>query len=180
MGVIREKRQSGSIGPIGTVNLNTGGVEKYNSIAKAANSMFEIALNEMSRSSAKEGADRAAAVSSSEITTVNPITGKPEALDDFNADMFLGRTAGEAYQRVITDRFNTEISNDIKVKANELTTKYQDNPNNIQIVSEALGEYVKNLAFGSERNGKPTLFTNFIEDNGKVEIANAKLTLTKT
>ncbi len=179
MGVIREKRQSGSIGPIGTVNLNTGGVEKYNSIAKAANSMFEIALNEMSRSSAKEGADRAAAVSSSQITTVNPITGRPEALDDFNADMFLGRTAGEAYERVITDRFNTEISNDIKVKANELTTKYQDNPNNIQIVSEALGEYVKNLAFGSERNGKPTLFTNFIEDNGKVEIANAKMTLTK-
>ena len=89
MGVIREKRQSGSIGPIGTVNLNTGGVEKYNSIAKAANSMFEIALNEMSRSSAKEGADRAA-VSSSEITTVNPITGKPVAIDDFNADMFLG------------------------------------------------------------------------------------------
>ena len=179
MGVIREKRQSGSIGPIGTVNLNTGGVEKYNSISKAANSMFEIALNEMSRSSAKEGADRAAAVSSSQITTVNPITGRPEALDDFNADMFLGRTAGEAYERVITDRFNTEISNDIKVKANELTTKYQDNPNNIQIVSEALGEYVKNLAFGSERNGKPTLFTNFIEDNGKVEIANAKMTLTK-
>lgn len=179
MGVIREQRQSGSIGPIGTVNLNTGGVEKYNSISKAANSMFEIALNEMSRSSAKEGADRAAAVSSSKITTVNPITGRPEALDDFNADMFLGRTAGEAYERVITDRFNTEISNDIKVKANELTTKYQDNPNNIQIVSEALGEYVKNLAFGSERNGKPTLFTNFIEDNGKVEIANAKMTLTK-
>ena len=39
MGVIREKRQSDSIGPIGTVNLNTGGVEKYNSIAKAANSI---------------------------------------------------------------------------------------------------------------------------------------------
>ena len=179
MGVIREKRQSGGIGPIGTVNLNTGGVEKYNSIAKAANSMFEIALNEMSRSSAKEGADRAAAASSSQITTVNPITGRPEALDDFNADMFLGRTAGEAYERVITDRFNNEISNDIKVKANELATKYQDDPNNIQIVTESLGEYVKNLAFGSERNGKATLFTNFIEDNGKVEIANAKMTLTK-
>ena len=92
----------------------------------------------MSRSSAKEG-DRAAAVSSSKITTVNPITGKPEALDDLDGDRFLGRSAGEAFERVITDRFNTEISNDIKVKANELTTKYQDNPNNIQIVSEGIG-----------------------------------------
>ncbi len=179
MPINREKRQSGTVGRVGTISLNTGGVEKYNSIAKAANTVFEIALNEMSRDSAKEGADRGAAVPSSQITTVNPITGKPEALDDFNADMFLGRTAGEAYQRVITDRFNNEISNDIKVKANQLTTKYQDDANNIQIVSEALGEYVKNLAFGSEQNGKPTLFTNFIEDNGKVEIANAKMTLTK-
>ena len=58
------KRQETGLGPIGTVNLNTGGVEKYGRIANAANSMFEIALKEMSRSSAKEGADRAAAVSS--------------------------------------------------------------------------------------------------------------------
>lgn len=177
MPIIRMKRQAKGLGPIGTVNLNTGGAEKYGRIANAANQMVEVAVKEMARASVSEAEDKAAALSSTEIKAINPLTGEPEALNELNANNFVGRTAGEAYQRLVTDRFQQEISTDIKLKANELALKYQDDPNNIALVSNALGEYTKSLAFGSEENGKPTLFTNFIESQSAMEMAQTEISL---
>jgi hypothetical protein len=179
MPVIKQRLTSGSVGPVGVRSVNTGGVEKYSSIGRAANQIVQASVKEMGVQAVKEGEQLAFQADSKSIININPFTGKPEALNQLNGEGFLGRAAGEAYQRVILDRYQNEVSIDIQRKTNELILKYQDDPDNIGKVTGALNEYLKNMAFSTEENGKPTIYTNYVEQQGALELAKAELSLGK-
>jgi hypothetical protein len=179
MPVIRERLGSTSVGPVGVRAVNTGGVEKYSGIGRAANQIVQASIKEMGAQATKEGTELAFQADSKSIVNINPLTGKPEALNELNGEGFLGRTAGQAYQRVILDRYQNEVSIDIQRKTNELVLKYQDDPDNVGKVTGALNEYLKNMAFSTEQNGKPTIYTNYIEQQGALELAKTELSLGK-
>lgn len=179
MPVTRETAQSSYVGTVGLRNVNTGGVEKYSGIARGANQIVTAAVKEMGRQAAKEGEALAFQADSKSVVNINPLTGKPQALNDLDGDRFLGRTAGEAFQRVILDRFQNEVALDIQKKTNELVLKYQDDPDNVGKVTGALNEYLKNMALNTEQNGQATIYTNYIEQQGALELAKTELSLGK-
>ncbi len=179
MPVIRERLGSSSVGPVGVRAVNTGGVEKYSRIGGAANQIVQASIKEMGAQATKEGTELAFQADSKSIVNINPLTGKPEVLNELNGEGFLGRTAGQAFQRVILDRYQNEVSIDIQRKTNELVLKYQDDPDNVGKVTGALNEYLKNMAFSTEQNGKPTIYTNYIEQQGALELAKTELSLGK-
>lgn len=177
MPVIREKRQVESAGPVGVVRMNLGQTEKYNSIARASQKMTELAIKEMGRESARQGEEMAQAVVSSKITSINPKTGKPEALDWVGESRFMGRVGAEAYTRVINDRFQQEIENEIKEKAGELALKFENDPYSPEKYEQQMNNYLTEMASASEENGQPTLYTNFIMSQGAQYVTATKLNM---
>lgn len=177
MPIIREQRTVGGVGPVGVVRMNTGASEKYGMIADAADRMTKFAIEEMGRAAVKTGEQAAQEVAAKQITTINPITGKPEALDWVGENRFFGRTAADAYERVIQDRFQLSIENEIKTKAGEIALQYENNPYAVERYESQMNEYLKSMALGSEQNGKPTAYTNFIVNQGSQYIAATKLNM---
>ena len=84
MPVIRERLGSTSVGPVGVRAVNTGGVEKYSSIGRAANQIVQASVKEMGVQAVKEGEQLAFQADSKSIININPLTGKPEALNQLN------------------------------------------------------------------------------------------------
>jgi len=178
MPIIRQKRQVGSIGPVGVVRAS-GGSEKYNRLANASNNLTKLVIEEMGRRAALSGAEKAQQLTSEEISSINPITGKPEALDWINSNRFIGRTGAEAYERVVSDRFQLEIENEIKNKAKDVALAYENTPYATKEYSKVMNTYIDSLAEGSKQNGKNTSYTNFIYGTGRDYIAATTLSMEK-
>lgn len=160
MGVIREKRQVGSLGPVGVVRQQSS--NQYQRIAAATNKLTELAIGEMGRQSAISGKKLAQEEETSKITTLDPITNKPQALSWVNDNSFLGRVGKEAYEETIAKRFQFEIDNQLKVKAKELAIKYQDQDGGVELFKDQMHQYIDNMATGSEATG----YSNYIMQSG--------------
>ncbi|QDP56322.1 MAG: hypothetical protein Tp167SUR398091_11 [Prokaryotic dsDNA virus sp.] len=178
MPIIREKRQVGSIGPVGVVRAS-GGSEEYNRLANATSNLTKLVVEEMGRRATLSGAEKAEDLAVEEITSINPITGKPEALDWINSNRFIGRAGAEAYERVVSDRFQLEIENQIKNKAKDVALTYEDTPYATKEYSNIMNTYIDSLAEGSKQNGKNTSYTNFIHSSGRKYIAATTLSMEK-
>ena len=177
MPVIREKRQFGSVRSVGVVKMDTGESKKYSRIAEATQQLTNLAVNEMARISESTAKKSAEELSSSQITTINPKTGKPEALDWIGDNRFIGRTAANAYARVVSDRFQNEIDNQIKERANRIALQYENDPYSVEKYEDQMTAYLEGLAKGSEENGKKTAYTNYILDQGTQFITATKLSM---
>lgn len=177
MPVIREKRQYESVRRVGVVRMDTGEAEKYKGIAAAVNSLTKIAVDEMGRQAEKQGEQMAQQVAASKIMSINPKTGKPEALDWVGDNRFIGRTGANAYARVISDRFQQEIENEIKQKAGKIALQYENDPYSVEKYEEQMNAYLEGMAKGSEENGKQTAYTNFILSEGTQYITATKLNM---
>jgi len=160
MGVIREKRQVGSLGVVGVVRQQSS--NQYQRIAAATNKLTELAIGEMGRQSAISGKKLAQEEETSKITTLDPITNKPQALSWVNDNSFLGRVGKEAYEETIAKRFQFEIDNQLKVKAKELAIKYQDQDGGVELFKDQMHQYIDNMATGSEATG----YSNYIMQSG--------------
>lgn len=160
MGVIREKRQIGSLGPVGVVRQQSS--NQYQRIAAATNKLTELAIGEMGRQSAISGEQLAQQEDVSKITTLDPITNKPQALSWVQDNSFLGRTGKQAYEETIAKRFQFEIDNQLKIKAKELAIKYQDQDGGVELFKDQMHQYIDNMATGSEATG----YSNYIMQSG--------------
>ena len=160
MGVIRTQRQVGSIGPVGVVRSRSSG--QFQRIAAATNKLTELAVGEMGRQAAKRGKELAEQESVSRITTLDPITNKPEALSWIGDNNFVGRVGKEAYEETIAKRFQFEIDNKLKIKANELAIKYQFKDGGSELFKEQMHQYIDNMATASEATG----YSNYIMQSG--------------
>ena len=160
MGVIREKRQVGSLGPVGVVRQQSS--NQYQRIAAATNKLTQLAIGEMGRQSAISGKKLAQEEETSKITTLDPITNKPEALSWIEDNSFFGRVGKEAYEETIAKRFQFEIDNQLKLKAKEFAIKYQDKDGGVELFKDQMHQYIDNMATGSEATG----YSNYIMQTG--------------
>ena len=160
MGVIREKRQVGSLGPVGAVRQQSS--NQYQRIAAATNKLTELAIGEMGRQAAISGKELAEQEDVSKITTLDPITNKPQALSWVNDNSFLGRVGKQAYEETIAKRFQFEIDNQLRVKAKELAIKYQDQDGGVELFKDQMHQYIDSMASNSEATG----YSNYIMQSG--------------
>tara|TARA_R100001463_G_scaffold29355_1_gene66752 strand:+ start:355 stop:3420 length:3066 start_codon:yes stop_codon:yes gene_type:complete len=160
MGVIREKRQVGSLGPVGVVRQQSS--NQYQRIAAATNKLTELAIGEMGRQAAISGKELAEQEDVSKITTLDPITNKPQALSWVNDNSFLGRVGKQAYEETIAKRFQFEIDNQLRVKAKELAIKYQDQDGGVELFKDQMHQYIDSMASNSEATG----YSNYIMQSG--------------
>jgi len=177
MPVIRDQRQFGGVGPVGVVRMNTGGAEKYSRIAEATQQLTKVAISESARVAEKSAIEQAEALDTSRITTIDPKTGKPEALSVVANLGFIGITGAEAYERVVQERFQQSIENEIKQKAGELALKYENDPYSADKYEEQMVSYLQNMAKTSEVGGQATAYTNFILNSGTQYITATKLNM---
>lgn len=177
MPVIRDQRQFAGIGPVGVVRMNTGGAEKYSRIAEATQQLTKVAISESARAAEKSAIEQAEALDTARITTIDPKTGKPEALSVVANLGFIGRTGAEAYERVVQERFQQSIENEIKQKAGELALKYENDPYSADKYEEQMVSYLQNMAKTSEVGGQATAYTNFILNSGTQYITATKLNM---
>lgn len=177
MPVIREKRQYESVGPVGVVRMNTGEVEMYQQIAQANQTLTNTAIKHLGNVSKRIGAERAEQVDATRINSINPKTGKPEALDGITALLAMGNVEAEAYERVVNERFQQSIENEIKQKAGEIALKYENNPYAPEKYEEQMTSYLDSMIEGSRSNGKDTAYTNFIMNTGTQYITATKLNM---
>ena len=177
MPVIREKRQYESVGPVGVVRMNTGEVEMYERIAQANQTLTNTAIKHLADVSKRVGAESAEQVDAARISSINPKTGKPEALDGISALLAMGNVEAEAYERVVNERFQQSIENEIKQKAGEIALKFENNPYAPEKYEEQMTSYLDSMIEGSKSNGKDTAYTNFIMNTGTQYITATKLNM---
>jgi hypothetical protein len=145
MSIIREKNQF-AIGPIG-VARTAAPIEGSNaagtiaeSVYRSANQMSEMFFRRAAQKAEKTGLETAAGVAPTDIMLIDPATGAPKA---YEPPKGMGLIAQEAYQRVISTRFQAAIEDEIKLKATELSIKYDGS---VDRYSAAMSEYIGAMA----------------------------------
>lgn len=171
MGVIRTRRQVGTIGPVGVVRARSSG--QYQRIAAATNKLTELAVGEMGRQAAKRGQELAEQENISRITTLDPITNEPQALSWIGDNNFVGRVGKQAYEETIAKRFQFEIDNKLKTKAKELAIKYQFQDGGAELFKDQMHQYIDNMATASKATG----YSNYIMQSGVSLVTTTSLNL---
>jgi hypothetical protein len=141
MAVIREQRQFG-VSPVRVVRADTGGQLIGQAMAQAGETFSDIMFKRAAVQAEKAGKEAALSIESEKVVTFDPITQKPVA---YTPPKPFGTIAAEAYQNVINQRFNQEIESDIKLRASELASQFQNSPNGSELYKQAMDDYVNQL-----------------------------------
>ncbi len=152
--------------PIGVVRADAGGARVGEAIAGAADTMARIAFQDAARDAEKKGVELAKSVDESQLTTMNPETGKPEA---FSVPEGFGRIAADAYQRVVDARFEDAVDMQLRVKAKEISLKYQYN---VDAYADVFKDYIADLS--KNAGGQ---YGTFIESTGAKYLALTSLNI---
>ena len=163
MAVIRQQTQVFNK-PVGVRRINTGEAELWETIKAEADEFTRRAYNDAAQNAQKVGAEIAEGVELEGITTLNPITGKPEA---FEAPEGMGKFAIDAYQKVINARYEDSISTEMDIKARELGAKYEYDPKGYET---AMSQYISAMAENAEGQYK-----QYITTTGSKKLAYEKL-----
>jgi hypothetical protein len=163
---VRRQRTQVFNQPVGVVQTRAGATSVAQSISRAAGTMANLAYRDAVRTAEKTGTDAALAVEEKKLTTIDPVTKKPEA---FKAPDGFGQIAAESYQRVIDNRFEESINTEIRLKAEEIALKFPFNP---EAYDEAMSDYIGQMSESS--GGK---YEAYIESTGAKYLALTKLNI---
>jgi len=158
--------------PVGVVRSNVGAQQVGNAISQAASGIQRAAFQEASVLAEKKGMDFAKAIDSGDFKTTNPVTGETTSfVSPATAPSEFGTIAATAYQRVVDNRYENSINNELKIKAKEVALKYPFNP---EAYKEVMSDYIANLSEGSI--GK---YKEFIKETGQGWLASTELDIKK-
>jgi hypothetical protein len=157
MAVIREKRQF-AIGPIGIARSSSAGQIIGEQVARSANQAQQYFFRRAVEDAEQAGIESAQALQATEITALDPDTGRPTAYDGPKG---MGRYALKAYQKVLLSRFEQEIASEIENKSKELALTHRKSP---EAFKSSMSEYIAGMSNVEES----TVFKNEI-----VRIGNA-------
>jgi len=157
MAVIREKKQF-AIGPIGIARSSSAGQIIGEQVARSANQAQQYFFRRAVEDAQQAGIESAQALEASEITALDPDTGRPKSYDGPKG---MGRYALKAYQKVLLSRFEQEIASEIESKSKELALKHRRSP---EAFKSSMSEYIAGMSNVEES----TVFKNEI-----VRIGNA-------
>ena len=151
MAVIREARQF-KIGPIGVARSSSAGQIVGEQVARSANQAQQYLFRRAVEDAEQAGVDSAKALEASEITALDPETGRPTA---YNGPKGMGRYALKAYQNVLLSRFEQEIATEIEDKSKELALQNRRSP---EAFNTAMSDYIAEMSNVEES----TVFKNEI------------------
>lgn len=147
MAVKRSVRKFG-LQQIGVMRLPAADDKISTAVVNAANSMrqrqFELAKDEAIES----GASSAAELDLSSVTTLDETTKLPQAMALAQS---MGRFSGEAFEKVLVQRFENSLSSDISAKKTELLAKLSDQPNGAALFESSFKDYLD--ATGANASG---------------------------
>jgi len=141
MAVIREKRQFLNQ-PIGVVKADLGGGLVAAGVGQLADTLIQGSFKNLVEDARKEGAELAQSVAASQVRTINPETGQPEA---FSVPSQFGRAASKAYQSVIERRYVTETEDDLKAESARIYAETYLKPNGFEEYSTRFRNYAQNI-----------------------------------
>ena len=165
MAVIRQRTQVFNK-PVGVRRINTGEAEMWEQVSQQADMVGQEMYRRAAIKAQEVGADNALAIENLNITTIDPLTGKPEA---FSAPNGFGEIATAAYQDVITQRFEDSIDTELQVASAEMSMKYEFDP---QGFDTAMSQRI--AAMSENAQGK---FKTSIKINGAKRLALEKLNI---
>ena len=168
-GVIKE-RVSFRNTTIGVVRAPTAAVEAWRGAYESANQLTNQAYKMAAVEARKKGIEVAEQLEREQIRTINPETGKPEAMSLLPTGF--GSIAQDAYESVIDKRFKESIDQEIKTKAATLALKYQGTDKGVEEFKTTFGDYIDNmhgLAIGK--------YKGYIESVGSEYLASTGLNL---
>lgn len=168
MALIKQRRQF-LPQSIGVVRPDTGAEFVARGAERLANSMIESSFDQLKREARKAGVETAQAASAASLRTINPETGRPEA---FKVPGNFGIAAQQAYEETIEKRYINQTESDIKLKAQEIALKFQNDPDGAAKFGTELGDYIDALS----ANAAPK-FANIVNNVGSVVLASGKLNL---
>jgi hypothetical protein len=168
-GVIKE-RVSFRNTTIGVVRAPTAAVEAWRGAYESANQLTNQAYKMAAVEARKKGIEVAEQLEREQIRTINPETGKPEAMSLLPTGF--GSIAQDAYESVIDKRFQESINQEIKSKAATLALKYQGSDKGVEEFKTTFGDYIDNMhgvAIGK--------YKGYIESVGSEYLASTGLNL---
>ena len=142
MALIKQRRQF-LPQSIGVVRPDTGAEFVARGAERLANSMIESSFDQLKREARKAGVETAQAASAASLRTINPETGRPEA---FKVAGGFGIAAQQAYEETIEKRYINQTESDIKLKAQEIALKFQNDPDGAAKFGTELGVYIDELS----------------------------------
>lgn len=151
--------------PIGVTRVNTGVPELWQTVSNAAANIMEMAVKEGAEEAEQFGLDAALSQSGANLRTIDPLSGKPVA---FASPKGLGDIGQDAYERVINQRFEDSMNQEMKLRAAEIA---QSNPNPAAYDAE-MSRYIADMSDGAIGRYK-----NYIEETGGFYLASTKLNL---
>ena len=164
MPIIKQQKQAFNQ-PIGVRSFNSGAQQVGQAITNMADTMGKEFYKRAAKKAEKIGLENAQSVASEKLKIFDPETGKPEAMSDLNG---MGSIATEAYNRVIDRRFADVVDKDIRLKNQEIASKY---PNPAEYENMFQG-YLDGLS--KNANNK---YKNVIVESGSYLMANTRVTL---
>lgn len=165
MAVIRQQTQVFNK-PVGVRRINTGEAELWETIKAEADEFSKRAYLSAAEKAKKIGAQTALDVETMGITTIDPATGKPQA---FEVPEGYGKFAQEAYQNVITQRYETSISDEMQARARDLSVKYEYDPEGY---AQAMSKYIADMSENAQG-----MYKNIIIDEGRKRLGAEKHTI---
>ena len=124
MAVIRQRQQVFSK-PIGVTRMDTGEADLWKTVKAGADQLTSIAFREGQTIAEETGREAGLALEVDQITGINPETGKREPV---GAPTGFGSIANRAYKKVVDARFMDDAQNRLRLKAQELGSKYKRSP----------------------------------------------------
>jgi len=174
LAVIKQQRTTFA-SPIGVVRANTGAGAVFRGVNKIADQMIEESFRSAKQKALEAGEDLARSKELGSLRSINPATGLPEMslMSTLAPPQEFGSIAQKAYKRVIESRYVSQIEQDFKLKAKELSMIENISPD---LYSEKMSQYLEEM-INSASSGQ---YKNMIEETGTFYLASTKMNLIET
>jgi|15BtaG_2_1085339.scaffolds.fasta_scaffold00317_2 hypothetical protein len=147
MAIVRQQKRFG-IAPIGVTRVPVAGQEIGQAVKESAAKMRARAFEFEKNKAIESGELQAAELGINEILSFDPDTKKPIASQQ--AD-HMGEFRKNAFERVLLQRFQTSVSDQISAKANEIAQKVSVEDNAPELFEQTLNAYLEGI--GQDASG---------------------------
>lgn len=165
MAVIRERTQVFNQ-PVGVRRVASGEQELWQTISRNAGEIADRTFSEAAKQAEQRGIDTALGVQTERLTTINPESGKPEALA---APEGFGSIATDAYQRVVNKRYESSMLQELQLKSSEMASKYEYDPSGYD---RSMSQYIAAMSENAEGRYK-----QLIVENGEARLASEMINI---
>jgi hypothetical protein len=176
MPIIKQTRQY-SFGPVGVVRASRAGQITGEAMAELGSTISQIAFKEAAINAEKVGTESANTLDEASISTIDPATGLPKAMD---IPKGYGRIAAAAYERVVRARYENSIKTTIENKALILQQKYEPTSNPVGGFNNEFSGFLSGLTdqFGDNENSFKSTVLRFgkeVSSNSSTNLYMAKV-----